>query len=284
MQFTRVFGVDFSGAKLAGHNTWVAETALAGAAASRPRLELVRLASLDTFAGTAERGPALAHLVEMVRQSDGAVWGMDFPFALPLEVVDAGSRFHDQLALVKAWKREAYAFGRHCLKRAKRLKREWHIRRTTDAETKAPFDCYHYRIIYQTYHGMRDVLVPLARTRGTAILPFHYPRLRTARRVVLESCPGSFLKRHALPHNNYKQPAGGPLAAKRLRTRRTLLSAVTRWIEIPPTDLRRIMRNPGGDALDAVLAAVSAYHSFTTADHAAIRRHPRYKLEGFIYS
>ena len=33
-----------------------------------------------------------------------------------------------------------------------------------------------------------------------------------------------------------------------------------------------------------VLAAVSAYTSFTTADHAAIRRHARYKHEGFIYS
>ena len=33
-----------------------------------------------------------------------------------------------------------------------------HIRRLTDREAKAPFDCYHYRIIHQTFYGMRDVL------------------------------------------------------------------------------------------------------------------------------
>jgi hypothetical protein len=239
---------------------------------------------LDFYANSPDRDPALAHLVRMVRESDAALWGMDFPFALPIEIIDQGHRFPHQLDWVAHWKRDAYSFGLHCLGRAKKLKREWHIRRTTDSETKAPFDCYHYRIIYQTFHGMRDVLLPLSKTGGTAILPFHYPRLATARRVVLESCPGSFLKRHDLPHNNYKQPAGGPLTPKRLRTRHTILAGIDRWIDIPPTLRTRMIRNPGGDALDAVLAAVSAHASFTTADHTAIRRHPRYKLEGYIYA
>jgi hypothetical protein len=58
---------------------------------------------------------------------------------------------------------------------------------------------------------MRDVLGPLLRHRSTAILPFHYRRLAAARRVVVETCPSSTLKRLGLPHQNYKQPAGGPL-------------------------------------------------------------------------
>jgi hypothetical protein len=38
-----------------------------------------------------------------------------------------------------------------------------HMRRLNDLEVKAPFDPFHYRIIYQTFHGMRDVLGPLRR-------------------------------------------------------------------------------------------------------------------------
>jgi hypothetical protein len=131
---------------------------------------------------------------------------------------------------------------------------------------------------------MRDVLRPLARGRGTAILPFQYGRLAGARRVVLESCPGSFLKRWGLPHNNYKQPAGGPLTGKRRRNRHAILEGIEGWVSIPAPLRMRIMRNPGGDALDAVLAAVSAHTSFTTVDHAVVRRHPRYRFEGFIYA
>ena len=44
-----------------------------------------------------------------------------------------------------------------------------------------------------------------------------------------------------------------------------------------------MMRNPGGDALDAVIAAVGAWRAVQAADHAAIARHPRYKREGRLY-
>ena len=81
-----------------------------------------------------------------------------------------------------------------------------HVRRTSDDESRTPFDPYHYRIIYQTFFGMRDVLAPLAASRGAAVLPFQYRRLPTARRVLVESCPGSLLKKLGLPHQNYKQP------------------------------------------------------------------------------
>jgi hypothetical protein len=159
-----------------------------------------------------------------------------------------------------------------------------HIRRTTDTDAKAPFDGYHYRIIYQTFHGMRDVLAPLARVRDTAILPFHYRKLRHSRRVLLESCPASTLKRWLAPHQNYKQPAGGPLTPLRRRTRATILSALSRHIDIDPGQRRTIMRNGGGDALDAVIAAVGAQESFHSVDHRAIARHPRYPREGYLYA
>jgi hypothetical protein len=144
-------------------------------------------------------------------------------------------------------------------------------------------DCYHYRIIYQTFFGMRDVINPLRRSPGTCVLPFQYARLADAERVVFESCPSSTLKKLGLPHQNYKQPAGGPLTAKRRRTRRAIVEAVRTHVEIQPPLLRTIMRNPGGDALDAVVAAVGAYLSFHSVDHAAVACHPRYRREGYLY-
>jgi hypothetical protein len=144
-------------------------------------------------------------------------------------------------------------------------------------------DCYHYRIIYQTFFGMRDVIHPLRRSPGTCVLPFQYARLSDAERVVFESCPSSTLKKLGLPHQNYKQPAGGPLTAQRRRTRRAIVEAVHSHVEIPPPLLRTIMRNPGGDALDAVVAAVGAFLSFHSVDHDAVARHPRFRREGHLY-
>src|SRR3712207_364025 len=130
---------------------------------------------------------------------------------------------------------------------------------------------------------MRDVLAPLRRRRQTAILPFQYGRLPAARRVLVEACPASTLKRLGLPHQNYKQPEGGPLTPKGRRTRRHILDGLARHVSLPDTDRRRIMRNGGGDALDAVLAALGAINSWRATDHRHVARHARYPREGRLY-
>ena len=158
-----------------------------------------------------------------------------------------------------------------------------HIRRLTDTEQKAPFDPYHYRIIYQTFYGMRDVLGPLWRRRQTAILPFQYRRLASARRVLVEACPASTLKRMGLPHQNYKQPEGGPLTNRRRRTRRVILDGLAEYVSISEAHRRVMMRNGGADALDAVIAALGAVRAWGTYDHQKISRHYRYPLEGHLY-
>lgn len=138
-------------------------------------------------------------------------------------------------------------------------------------------------MIYQTFFGMRDVVAPLRALPRTAILPFQYRKLRTATRVLVESCPSSVLKRLGLPHQNYKQPAGGPLTPKRRRTRHVLFDAVTKVVAMSDRDRLRAMRNPGGDALDAVIAAMGAAQAVAAADHRATARHPRYRHEGRLY-
>jgi hypothetical protein len=281
--FQHVFGVDFSGARLAGENTWVARLIPAPLKSAPHRLRLIELHRLTALAGTAERGPALRTLVGMIRGSDAALWAFDFPFGLPVEVMPAGASWFDQIDWVRGWGDDAYELGLECLRRAKAAGLGMHVRRASDHEARAPFDPYHYRIIYQTFFGMRDVLARLAAAPRTAVLPFQYRRLPTARRVLVESCPSSLLKKLGLPHQNYKQPTGGPLTRKRLKTRRVLLDWVSSHVVFGPTHRRVMMRNGGGDALDAVLAAVGAACGWRDADHRAIARHPRYRREGRMF-
>jgi hypothetical protein len=280
-RFASLFGVDFSGARLAGRNIWIARAEPTGGPVP---LRLLELHNLAVLAGTAERTPALAHLVRLIRSSHGALWGLDFPFGLPVELFPPGTTWRRQLEIVAGWNGDAAGLGRWCCSAARALGREMHIRRTTDTEARTPFDCYHYRIIWQTVFGMTAVLLPLADVARTAVLPFQYRKFTSADRVITEACPGSVLKRLRLPHQNYKQPAGGPLTSKRRRTRGHIFDGLAPLIEINATLRRRMMRNPGGDALDAAIAAVGAWQRWTIADHAAIRRHPRYRFEGYLFA
>ena len=282
--FPTVYGVDFSGARLAGRHAWLArlDRAEAGSAPYR----LARLLSLESLCGSAERTPALDGLVREIAASHDALWALGFPFGLPVEVVDGTEEggWAAQLALLRAWGEDAYGAGVGCLKKAQALGHPGHIRRLTDTETRAPWDTYSYRIIYQTFYGMRDVLGPLAGAEGTATLPFEYGRLPAARRVLVEACPASTLKRLGLPHQGYKQTGAGLLTPARLRARRAILAGLERFVTIGRVRRRLLLKgdNPG-DALDAVIAAVGAAESWGGTDHEAVAAHPRYVREGRQY-
>jgi hypothetical protein len=283
LKFKIIYGVDFSGAKLAGRNTWIAELVPQPRRSSQTAFRLTNLSNLEDLCGTAERRTALRHLVNLISSSSRALWALDFPFGLPIEVMECRARWPAQLQFLQEWGEDGYGVGLECLRRAKALGGPNHIRRDTDREEKAPFDPYHYRIIYQTFYGMRDVLGPLRRHRGTAILPFQYRRLLNADRALVEACPASTLKRLALPHQNYKQPEGGRLTAKRLRTRREILSGLAKYVAFNDRQRRVMMRNGGGDAMDAVIASLGAAKAWLVADHEVIARHPRYPREGRLY-
>src|SRR4051794_23960839 len=98
--FERFFGVDFSGAKEAGRNLWVARLEPGG---RRRKLTLVALDRLESLCGTADRAPVLRHLVEMIRASDAALWGCDFPFGLPLELFPEAATWHDHFTFLGEW-------------------------------------------------------------------------------------------------------------------------------------------------------------------------------------
>ncbi|TWU03736.1 DUF429 domain-containing protein [Neorhodopirellula pilleata] len=281
-----VFGVDFSGARLAGKNAWIAELNVIGdpGQTTSPPLKLNDLRPLGRAAGDDERDVVCRFLADSILASHDALWGMDFPFGLPIEL--GLDDWPSQLEHVRSHDGDAKSYGRDLVKTAQLVGNAMHIRRLTDSETKTPFDCYHYRIIYQTFHGMRDVLARVAGQDATAVMPFeaHAWRAKSpVRRVVVEACPSSTLKRWSLPHQNYKQPGDQPPDAVRRRTRRAILKVLSSSVEISDHRWRVMMNNPGGDAIDAVLAGVGAWQSWYRDDHSAIANHERYPIEGRVY-
>jgi hypothetical protein len=66
-------------------------------------------------------------------------------------------------------------------------------------------------------------------------------------------------------------------------TRRAILDGLARHVRLDERQRRLMMRNGGGDALDAVIAAVGAAQAWQAADHSMIARHPRYPREGRLF-
>ena len=113
---------------------------------------------------------------------------MEASFALPAELIDEGPRWEDQFTLLRAFDEDATASASSAC--AGRRSRRPDARPPPDrVGGPRPLDSYHYRLIYQTFYGMRDVLGPLRADTSTAILPFHYRRLTRAERVVVEALP-----------------------------------------------------------------------------------------------
>jgi len=277
-------GVDYSGAVKSGLTAWLSETVVDSATG---RLRLISMQRLGLLAGSDDRDVVNAYLVRRIQASEASLWGIDFPFGLPIEL--GLGDWQSQLETVTRHADGAKEFGRSLVKISETAGHGKHVRRTTDQETKTPFDCYHYRIIYQTFHGMRDVLGPLSQSSKceTAVLPFQYERFQKAKRWVVEACPSSTLKRLQLPYRLYKQSAGKPPTAEHQLVRRTILDKITNrktgTIRITASHQKTILEDSGGDALDSVLAAVGVYHDFDNADHLMIRTHPRYPLEGRVF-
>jgi hypothetical protein len=62
-----------------------------------------------------------------------------------------------------------------------------------------------------------------------------------------------------------------------------ILAGLARYVGISEAHRRVLMRDGGGDALDAVIAAVGAVRGWHAADHRLIARHARYSREGRLY-
>src|SRR5215831_13485021 len=100
--FASIFGVDFSGARLAGRNIWLARLEPLGKRRQAP-YRLADLTCLEKLCGTAERGAVLTHLVQRIADSEQALWALDFPFGLPIEVMGPCARWLEQFDFLREW-------------------------------------------------------------------------------------------------------------------------------------------------------------------------------------
>ncbi len=81
----------------------------------------------------------------------------------------------------------------------------------------------------------------------------------------------------------YKQAGVKPLTAEKIAVRKTILATVEKIVEVTAAQRKVMLANPGGDALDSLLAAVGVFQVTMQDDHQVIAKHPRYRREGRVY-
>ncbi len=242
----RILGVDFSGAGDAGRKIWIAQARIA-----KGRLNVEACDSAATLFGCAPAAePTHRALVEFLREAGACAVGCDFPFSLHAAMVpgrDWGvflARFPRRYPTPEAFYRESH--------------RRWgEARRACDRAARTPFAPNNLRLYRQTYHGLRDVLLPLVAARAACVLPLQRPRAGVP--WLLECCPASALKRLGLYLPAYKG-AG----RERARRRSGILWTLECRGDLVPLSacLRRtLVAQAGGDALDSLIAAWIAFQA-----------------------
>lgn len=258
---TRVVGIDFSGARDAGNRMWIASGVLTDGGV---RIEACHRAR-DLPDSAIERPTVMAALVAYIAGETKAVIGCDFPFGLPAELVEEAS-WGAFIAGFGARHADADAFRAACMNAAGGRE----LKRHTDVESRTPFSAYNLRIYRQTYEGIRNVIAPLLATDRVRAIPMQ--PLDVGKPILVEACPASLLKREGL-YFPYKGRDDDRTNGRRRLVRelvaRGLIAATT------PRIRRRLIEDPGGDALDAVIAAIAAGRAI--ADPSAHR--PRDAIE-----
>jgi hypothetical protein len=264
-----ILGVDFSAAAAAGKTIWIAEgrdrRGCLAVDTCRPALALP--------GGGAMRAGALAALVRHLRHAGPAVVGCDFPFSLPLEFV-AAPDWRGFVAAFPERFRSAEAFRDSCRAVTGGAER----RRLCDVEAKVPFCAWNLRLYRQTWHGIAELLRPLVLEGDVAVLPMDKPRADAL--WLVEICPASFLKRVRL-----YEPYKGRAAAHRAMRAEILRRLVAdRLLASPAPALERtLVDDPGGDALDAVIAAVATWRNWRDGVFDERPRTATEALEGRVY-
>lgn len=262
----RVLGVDFSGARQAGDHIWIAAGTQSGGRLSLESCHPAR----ELSGGGRDRQSALAALTAFLKSERRAAAGLDFPFGLPRSLVDE-DRWENFVRSFPRRYRDADCFREACRRAA--AGRE--LKRRTDVEARVPFSAYNLRLYRQTYFGIVDVLLPLLDSTAASVVPMQPPK--PGKVLLAETCPASLLKRLGL-YVPYKGRGGALNDA-----RRSLINdIIDKGLLNEPDKLlaERIVGDPGGDALDAVLAAIAA------ANLPRLRRattDPVERIEGRIY-
>ncbi len=240
----RVLGVDFSGAVDAGNKIWIADAIVTKTGIEIRSCRRAR----DLPGGAPDRDRALRALADHLALQADAVAGLDFPFSLPCSLIREAS-WEDFVAGFAARYPTPESFRADCTGRG--AGRE--LKRRTDVEARVPFSAYNLRLYRQTYWGIRDVLHKLIASDGARVIPIQTPRAGAP--VIAEICPASILKREGL-YFSYKGRGPALHAARASIVEQLIARRALREPGAPV--LSELLDDTGGDALDAVIAAIGA--------------------------
>jgi hypothetical protein len=250
----RILGIDFSGARDAGRKIWIAESHLS----SRGLLAVTDIRPACELENSGDAPDvAIASLRRHLLAEADTVAGCDFPFSIPRALIEEESweafisafpgRF-DHADAFRDW-----AFRKAGMKEA---------RRQTDKAAKTPFNSYNIRIHRQTWWGVKALLHPLVTSGMAAIRPYQ-SMPRDGRPVVIEICPASSMKSIGF-YPPYKGRSEQHRLARHMVIRRLVDDG---YLEMPERSVRRrLLDNAGGDALDAVIAAIATAQADLSRD------------------
>jgi len=270
-----IYGVDFSGAKDAGKKIWIAKGVV----------EHEMLMIVDCFRASDLQNSGkgldkcLPALLDLIEQEKDSVFGLDFPFGLPKNLVEQ-TNWEDFIRSFPSRYTSPEELKNKCISKAVQITsgQNKELKRKTDIETKTPFSPYNLRIFKQTYYGITKILNPLCRKRLATVLPMQNPS--DDKPWVLEICPASTLQALGLYY-----PYKGNKEHHRIARFNVL-------VELEKDDklkilgarlCRKIIEDPGGDALDSVIAAKAAFCAIKKKTPSPEDIKGEYGLEGYVY-
>lgn len=265
---SEIYGVDFSGSKRAGKKIWFASGIV-----QQGGLEIQSCRRISELTnGRSDRATCLRALRELIRSRPSSVWGCDFPFGLPQQLIEH-ERWTDFVLSFPTEYADEEEFSRKC--RAISCGKE--LKRRTDTETATPFSAYNLRLYRQTFFGIRDVLEPLVREDVACVLPMQ--RADAGKPWILEVCPASTLKDAGI-NLRYKGKTAPHRAA-----RWELLD----WLEhsgVSVTDdavRSKALEDRDGDALDSIIASFAAWRNLGGLERPNPGGPIAYLREGHVY-
>jgi hypothetical protein len=267
----RVYGIDFSGAMNAGRKIW--------AAAGTIQDNMLVIEKCDRIGALTGAGvdheECLTGLFQFVAEQRDAVFGLDFPFGLPREViVDSSDWEHFILSFPDRYL-NPQAFRACC--------RTWannrELKRCTDRMQQTPWAPYNLRLYKQSFYGMGHLLAPLVGQGLVCVLPMQQP-LR-GRPWLVEVCPASTLKKlgPSQPYKRRDKPAQ--------TAREQILDKLEETGDINriPSEIRsKVIGDSEGDALDSILAALATFRALRNFHVPLPDWYEAHQVEGYVYA
>jgi hypothetical protein len=269
-----IYGIDFSGAVDAGRKIWISLAMIKGGV-----LEIRNCFQGFSLPDSGKKlHDCLPALVEFITNHRNSLFGFDFPFGIP-QAIFKKFGFENWAGFIAVFPKQfncPHEFQSKC----KEVFGKREAKRTTDRESHTPFSPYNLRLFRQTYFGIKDILYPLLTNGRACVMPMQ--EIINDRPLILEICPRSTLIRENIAGRKYK----GKTQEHRGNRRHILKNLKDKNVIIPNDDHSRlIIDDPGGDAIDSVLAAYTVWKALLNPTFPFPTGWKKeYALEGYVYT